>query len=214
VSVVIPDHEKVLLYGLAIAAVVLLIAWCVLNEFYVSARSAAQAARRGALLLGGLNQPLSPSEIQSLRGLFSFCGGYAVKGIRTGNPSAAFSTRLGRHNSPEYCRVGCIIELIEQISFEFSVRSLGQVSAEYPRGSRFLEAPNAEAPIAALIVITRRADVPCDPSRQKLCCLCRAHVSPSRQKSPARSKVAGRGSLPSGRGASVNEESARLRWSR
>ena len=55
------------------------------------------------------------------------------------------------------CRVGCIIEVIEQISFEFSVRSLGQVSAEYPRGSRFLEAPNAEASSAALIVITRRA---------------------------------------------------------
>lgn len=71
VSVVIPDHEKVLLYGLAIAAVALLIAWWVLNEFYVSANSAAQAARRGALLLGGLNEPLSPSEIQSLRERFT-----------------------------------------------------------------------------------------------------------------------------------------------
>jgi hypothetical protein len=71
VSVVIPDHEKVLLYVLAIAAVVLLIAWWVLNEFYVSAKSAAQAARRGALLLGGLNQPLSPSEAQSLRERFT-----------------------------------------------------------------------------------------------------------------------------------------------
>jgi len=71
VSVVIPDHEKVVLYCLAVAAVVLLIAWWVLNEFYVSARSAAQAARRGALLLGGFNQPLSPSEIQSLRERFT-----------------------------------------------------------------------------------------------------------------------------------------------
>ncbi len=70
VSVVVPDHEKVLLYGLAIAAVVFSVAWCVLNEFYVSANSAAQAARRGALLLGGLNEPLSPSEIQSLRERF------------------------------------------------------------------------------------------------------------------------------------------------
>ena len=35
------------------------------------ARSAAQAARRGALLLGGFNQPLSPSEIQSLRERFT-----------------------------------------------------------------------------------------------------------------------------------------------
>jgi protein-S-isoprenylcysteine O-methyltransferase Ste14 len=71
VSVVIPDHEKVVLYGLAIAAVALLIAWWVLNEFYVSAKSAAQAARRGALLLGGLSEPLSPSEIQSLRERFT-----------------------------------------------------------------------------------------------------------------------------------------------
>ena len=63
--------------------------------------------------------------------------------------------------------VGCIIELVEQISFEFSVRRLGQVSAQYSRGSRFLEAPKAEAFSAALIVITRRADFPCDPSRQK-----------------------------------------------
>lgn len=70
-SVVIPDRDKVLLYALAIAAVVLLILWWVLNEFYVSTRSAAQAARRGALLLGGLHEPLSPSEIQSLRERFT-----------------------------------------------------------------------------------------------------------------------------------------------
>lgn len=37
----------------------------------MSARSAAQAARRGALLLGGLNQPISASEIQSLRERFT-----------------------------------------------------------------------------------------------------------------------------------------------
>jgi hypothetical protein len=71
VSVVIPDHEKVLLYGLAVSGVVLLAGWWVLTRFYVSARSAAQAARRGALLLGGFNQPLSPSEIQSLRERFT-----------------------------------------------------------------------------------------------------------------------------------------------
>lgn len=71
VSVVISDREQVLLYILAIIAVVLLIAWWVLNELYVAARSAAQAARRGALLLGGLRQPLSPSEIQSLRERFT-----------------------------------------------------------------------------------------------------------------------------------------------
>jgi len=71
VSVVIPDHEKVLLYGLAVSGVVLLAGSWVLTRFYVSARSAAQAARRGALLLGGFNQPLSPSEIQSLRERFT-----------------------------------------------------------------------------------------------------------------------------------------------
>ena len=70
-SVVIPDDQKIFLYSLAIIAVVLLIAWWVVNEFYVSAKTAAQAARRGALLLGGLNEPLSPSEIQSLRERFT-----------------------------------------------------------------------------------------------------------------------------------------------
>jgi hypothetical protein len=77
VSVVVPDNEKVLLYGLAIVGVVLLVSWCVLNEFYVCAKSAAQAARRGALLLGGLNEPLSPSEIQSLRERFTVTSDWA-----------------------------------------------------------------------------------------------------------------------------------------
>jgi hypothetical protein len=67
VSVLVPDHQKVALYWLAIIAAGLLVAWWVLNGFYVRIGAAAQAARRGALLLGGLNEPLSPSEIQSLR---------------------------------------------------------------------------------------------------------------------------------------------------
>lgn len=71
VSVVIPDHEKMLLYALATAGVLLLVGWWVLNGFYVSTRSAAQAARRGALLLGGLRQPLSASEVQNLRERFT-----------------------------------------------------------------------------------------------------------------------------------------------
>ncbi len=79
ISVVIPDHERVVLYVLAIVGVVLLVAWWVLNEFYVSARSAAQAARRGAMLLGGLNQPLSATEIQSLRGRFTVTSEQARK---------------------------------------------------------------------------------------------------------------------------------------
>lgn len=71
ISVVVPDSEKNLIYGLAIAGGALLIAWCAVNYFYVKARSAANAARRGALLLGGLGQQLSTSEIQSLRGRFT-----------------------------------------------------------------------------------------------------------------------------------------------
>jgi hypothetical protein len=37
----------------------------------IGSGSAAQAARRAAVLLGGLSQPLSPSEIQSLRERFT-----------------------------------------------------------------------------------------------------------------------------------------------
>ena len=71
VSVVISDQQKVLLYALAISTFVLLVVWWILNEMYASVRSAAQAARRGALLLGGLHQTFSPSEIQSLRDRFT-----------------------------------------------------------------------------------------------------------------------------------------------
>jgi hypothetical protein len=79
VSVVVPDTEKVLIYALAILAGVLLVAWCVVNYFYLRTRSAANAARRGALLLGGLDQPLSTSEIQSLRGRFTVGSAEAKK---------------------------------------------------------------------------------------------------------------------------------------
>src|SRR5690349_16233451 len=71
ISVVVPDTAKVLIYALAIVGGLLLVAWCLVNYFYVKARSAANAARRGALLLGGLDQPLSTSEIESLRGRFT-----------------------------------------------------------------------------------------------------------------------------------------------
>lgn len=71
ISVVVPDTEKILIYGLAILGAVLLVAWCVVNYFYLRTRSAANAARRGALLLGGLNQPLSTIEIQGLRDRFT-----------------------------------------------------------------------------------------------------------------------------------------------
>lgn len=71
ISVFVPDHQKALLYGLASASVVLLIAWWALNEVYVSAKSAAHSARRGALLLGGLSQSLSASEVLTLRNRFT-----------------------------------------------------------------------------------------------------------------------------------------------
>jgi hypothetical protein len=74
VSVVIPDDEKKTLYVLAIVGALLLGLWWIVNGWYARARSAAEAARRGALLLGGLDQPLSPLEIQSLRERFTVSG--------------------------------------------------------------------------------------------------------------------------------------------
>src|SRR5258705_10993812 len=65
-SVVIPNDSKIALYILAIIGAALLVIWWIVNGLYVSARSAAQAGLRAALLLGGLDQPLSASTIQSL----------------------------------------------------------------------------------------------------------------------------------------------------
>lgn len=96
-SVIVPDTEKRAIYILAIAGGALIVAWCIVNYFYVKCRSAANAARRGALLLGGLDQPLSPSEIQSLRGRFTVDSAEAQKCedlayYATGSPPGA--TRL------------------------------------------------------------------------------------------------------------------------
>ncbi len=71
VSVLVPDQNKVILYWLAITSIVLLAIWWGLNRSYSRCRSAAHAARRAALLLGGLNTPLSATEIQSLRERFT-----------------------------------------------------------------------------------------------------------------------------------------------
>lgn len=71
VSVLVPDSERLTLYVLAVVGAALLAAWWVLNGLYSRTRAAAQAARRAALLLGGLAQPLSPSEVQSLRERFT-----------------------------------------------------------------------------------------------------------------------------------------------
>jgi hypothetical protein len=79
VAVLIPDHYSDALYWLAGAGAVLLIAWWFVNGRYRRIENAAQAARRGALLLGGLNEPLSPSEIQALRERFTVSAAEAKK---------------------------------------------------------------------------------------------------------------------------------------
>jgi cyanate permease len=74
IAVLLPDHYGDALYWLAIASAVLLIIWWYVNGRYTRIRSAAQAARRGALLLGGLNEPLSAGEIEALRERFTVSG--------------------------------------------------------------------------------------------------------------------------------------------
>ena len=64
IFVVIPDTHPILLYSLAIVSVILLLAWWFLDKFYSDAKAAGHAALRAALLLGGLGEELSPSEIQ------------------------------------------------------------------------------------------------------------------------------------------------------
>ena len=71
VSVVIPDNYHKTLYALAISGGLLLAVWWAVNAAYVKSRSAAQAARRAALLTGGLAEPLSPTEISSLHERFT-----------------------------------------------------------------------------------------------------------------------------------------------
>ena len=53
IAVLIPDHYGDVLYWLALAGAVLLLVWWFVNGRYTRIRNAAQAARRGALLLGG-----------------------------------------------------------------------------------------------------------------------------------------------------------------
>lgn len=79
ISVLVPDQEKVVLYWLAVISGALLVAWWLLSGFYDKARTAAQAARRAAMLLGGLNEPLSASEIQCLRERFTVTDKQAAK---------------------------------------------------------------------------------------------------------------------------------------
>jgi hypothetical protein len=71
VSVVIPDNYHEALYVLAIFGALLLGLWWFVKGAYNRSRSAAQAARRAALLTGGLAEPLSPTEISNLRERFT-----------------------------------------------------------------------------------------------------------------------------------------------
>jgi hypothetical protein len=79
VAVVIPDHFGEVLYGLALAGAILLVLWWVLNARYTRVRDAAQAARRAALLLGGLDERLSAAEVETLRERFTVTGQDARK---------------------------------------------------------------------------------------------------------------------------------------
>jgi hypothetical protein len=67
IAVVIADKYSDALYWLAVSGAVLLMVWLLVNGRYSRVQNAAQAARRAALLLGGLNEALSPGEVQALR---------------------------------------------------------------------------------------------------------------------------------------------------
>jgi hypothetical protein len=71
IAVLIPDRYGNVLYWLAVAGAVLLIFWWFVNGSYTRIRNAAQAARRGALLLGSLDESFSPGEVDALRERFT-----------------------------------------------------------------------------------------------------------------------------------------------
>lgn len=71
VAVLVPDTRSDILYGLAIGSAVLLTIWWIVARRCWAARSAAQAARRAALIMGGLGYELSPGEAQGLRDRFT-----------------------------------------------------------------------------------------------------------------------------------------------
>jgi hypothetical protein len=71
IAVVIPDSYSNALYLLALVGAILLLAWWLLDGRYEHVRNAAQAARRAALLLGGLNEQLSAGEVQLLQERFT-----------------------------------------------------------------------------------------------------------------------------------------------
>jgi hypothetical protein len=106
VAVLIPDHYGDVLYWLAFAGALLLVVWWFLKGHYTRIRTAAQAARRGALLLGGLNEPLSPGEAEALRERFTVSGVTAAKCEK----ADYYATRL----PPGSARLG---EMLEESAF-------------------------------------------------------------------------------------------------
>ncbi len=104
VSVIV--DSRIVLYVLAIVGAALLLSWWMLNVWCLSAREASRAARRAALLLGGLNQPFSPSEIQSLKEKFTV---NAVE-AQARETKDYYATKL----QPGQARLG---EMLEQSAF-------------------------------------------------------------------------------------------------
>jgi hypothetical protein len=86
--------------------VVLLLVWWLINGWYSRIRNAAQAARRGALLLGGLNERLSPAEVQALQERFTVNAAEA----RNCEKGDYYATRL----PPGPSRLG---EMLEESAF-------------------------------------------------------------------------------------------------
>ncbi len=70
-------------YELAIAGAVLVVGWWVANIIYTSTRNAAHTARRAALLLDGLNKPLSAAAILSLQDRMSVSKQTAAKYVKS-----------------------------------------------------------------------------------------------------------------------------------
>jgi hypothetical protein len=96
ISVLISDNYKTLLYILSVFGVALLVIWWIVKGLYDTARSAAQAARRGALLLGSLNQPLSAYEVQILRERFTVSADEARKNEKAGYYATTLPPGSGR----------------------------------------------------------------------------------------------------------------------
>jgi hypothetical protein len=106
VAVVISDYHGDVLYWLAVVGAVLLVTWWVTSGRYSRIRGAAQAALRGALLLGGLNESLSPGEVQMLRERFTVSATVAQKSEK----SDYYATTL----PPGPARLG---EMLEESAF-------------------------------------------------------------------------------------------------